>query len=110
MTVALSGFNEATSRVFTNWLAVITDEARKASSEGDIREHLTAETVAESIVGATFGIRLLVNATSGDDLVRRLSRMWEVLLPAIASEDSLPYFREFLAREALRQERNGSPD
>jgi hypothetical protein len=30
--------------------------------------------------------------------------MWEVLLPAIAAESSLPYFREFLAREALRQE------
>lgn len=110
LTVALSGFNEATSRVFTNWLAVMTAEARKASSEGDIREDLTAETVAESIVGATFGIRLLVTATSGDDIGRRLSQMWEVLLPAIASEDSLPYFQEFLAREALRQERTGLPD
>src|SRR5579875_1575903 len=43
LTVALSGFNEATSRVFTNWLAVMTAEARKAGSEGDLREGLTAE-------------------------------------------------------------------
>ncbi len=109
LTVALSGFNEATSRVITNWVAVMTDEARKASSEGDIREELTAETVAESIVAATFGISLLVSATSGEDLVRRLSQMWDVMLPAVASDASLPYFREFLAREALRQERTESP-
>ncbi len=108
LAVALSGFNEAASHVYTNWLAVTADEARKASKEGDIREELSAETVAESIVSATFGIRLLVNATSGNDLIRRLSRMWEVLLPAIAAEASLPYFREFLSREALRQEQPSS--
>jgi AcrR family transcriptional regulator len=108
LTVALSGFNEAASQVFTNWLAVTAGEARKASQEGDLREELTAETVAESIVSATFGIRLLINATSGKDLVRRLSRMWEVLLPAVAAEASLPYFQEFLAREALRQEQPSS--
>jgi AcrR family transcriptional regulator len=108
LTVALSGFNEAASQVFTNWLAVTADEARKAIREGDLREDLTAETVAESIVSAIFGIRLLVNATSGKDLVRRLSRMWEVLLPAIAAEAALPYFEEFLSREALRQEQPSS--
>jgi AcrR family transcriptional regulator len=108
LTVALSGFNEAASQVFTNWLAVTADEARKAIREGDLREDLTAETAAESIVSAIFGIRLLVNATSGKDLVRRLSRMWEVLLPAIAAEAALPYFEEFLAREALRQEQPNS--
>jgi AcrR family transcriptional regulator len=108
LTVALSGFNQATSRVYTNWLAVTTDEARKAAREGDIREELTAETVAESIVSATFGIRLLADAITGDDLIQRLSRMWVVLLPAIAAEGSLPYFREFLAREALRQDQTSS--
>lgn len=108
LTVALSGFNEATSRVYTSWLTVMTDEARKASIEGDIREELTPETVAESILGAAFGIRLLPDAISGDDLIRRLSRMWEVLLPAIAAEASLLYFRQFLAREALRQEKPSS--
>jgi hypothetical protein len=32
----------------------------------------------------------------------RLIHLWEILLPAIVSEESLPYFREFLARESMR--------
>ena len=38
----------------------------------------------------------------GKDLVRRLTQMWELLFPAIVTETSLGYYREFLAREALR--------
>ena len=38
----------------------------------------------------------------GGDHIERLRRMWELLLPAIVTDASLPYFREFLAREALR--------
>lgn len=109
LTVALSGFNDAAARVFTSWLTVMATEARKAGNEGDIREELDPELVAESIVGAAFGIRLLADATSGDDLMRRLSRVWDVLLPAIAADTSLPYFLEFLAREALRQQDRRTP-
>lgn len=102
LTLALGGFNEAASRVYTDWLAVIAAEAGKAIAEGDIRDDLDPEVVAESIVGATFGIRLLSSAKLSDDLIGRLSRMWELLLPSIAADASLAYFREFLAREALR--------
>ena len=59
--------------------------------------------VSESIIGATFGARILCQTTSGgDDLVRRLTQMWELLFPAIVTETSLAYYREFLSREALR--------
>ena len=50
-----------------------------------------------------FGARVLGQTTSGDgDLVRRLTQMWELLFPAIVTETSLGYYREFLSREALR--------
>src|SRR5277367_213620 len=53
--------------------------------------------------GATFGARMIGQATNdGQDLVRRLTQMWELLFPAIVTETSLGYYREFLAREALR--------
>jgi hypothetical protein len=51
-----------------------------------------------------FGAQLLSKAMPGGDHIERLRRMWELLLlPAIVTDASLPYFREFLAREALRR-------
>ena len=41
------------------------------------------------------------------DSIGRVTRMWETLLPAIVVADSLPYFRQFLARDALRYQ-NGT--
>jgi hypothetical protein len=64
------------------------------------------------VVGAMFGTRLLSTATAAkglagydesQELIRRTGRMWDLLLGGIASEVSLPYFRQFLARESLRQ-------
>lgn len=101
LTLALGEFNEAASGVYTNWLEAMAAQARRAIAEGDLREDLDPEMVSESIVGAVFGTLLLPNATSGD-LVARLSRMWEFLLAAVVADAALPYFREFLAREALR--------
>jgi hypothetical protein len=31
-----------------------------------------------------------------------LTQMWELLFPAIVTDSSLAYYREYLAREALR--------
>jgi hypothetical protein len=36
------------------------------------------------------------------DLASRPRQVWELLLAGVATDESLPYFREFLAREALR--------
>jgi hypothetical protein len=43
--------------------------------------------------------------SGGSDLTDRLTRLWQVLLPAIAAEASLLYFREYLARESMRHRR-----
>jgi len=99
----LGGFNDAARRFYGSCLGEMTAQARQASSEGDLRGHLDPDAVGESIVGAMLGAELISNATSGGgDLIRRLIRSWEVLLPAIATDESLPYFREFLARESMR--------
>jgi AcrR family transcriptional regulator len=52
--LALGGFNEAASRVCTNWVEAMAAQGRRAIVEGDLREDLDPETVAESIVGAMF--------------------------------------------------------
>jgi AcrR family transcriptional regulator len=105
LTLAFGRFNDNVGTAYTAyaaWIEVMTAEARRAIAEGDIREELDPLVVSESIIGATFGARMMGQTGDGNDLVRRLTQMWELLFPAIVTETSLGYYREFLAREALR--------
>ncbi len=107
---AFGKFNDATTRVYTNWFEAMTTDARRAITEGDLREELDPKMISESIIAAMFGTRILSQAASGDDLVGRLTRMWELLFPAIVTDASQAYYREFLGREALRHfNRDPSP-
>jgi AcrR family transcriptional regulator len=114
LTLAFGKFNDTTSTgtsytAYAAWIEAMTAEARRAIAEGDIREELDPLVVSESIIGATFGARMMGQTGDGNDLVRRLTQMWELLFPAIVTEASLGYYREFLAREALRHvEHEGS--
>jgi AcrR family transcriptional regulator len=115
LTAALSGFNEAAARFYASLVEQMTTQAQRASAEGDLRKDLDPGEVGESLVGAVFGMRLLCNAIAVDgvvegnggdrsgDFVARTGHVWALLLPGIASDESLPYFRQFLAREALRR-------
>ena len=113
LTAALSGYNEAAGRGYTSWLGEMAAQARRAVAEGDLREDVDPEMVSATLVGAMFGSRLLLIATSRGraglglrvDLNERLSQIWRLLLPGIAADASLPYFSEFLAREAMRHAR-----
>ncbi|OSC40990.1 TetR/AcrR family transcriptional regulator [Mycobacterium decipiens] len=110
LTAALAGFNAAAERFCACWVGEMATEARRAIAQGDLRNDVDPELVSEWIVAAMIGTRLLSNAMRAQggseglvgDISGRLSRIWELLLPTIASEASLPYFRQFLAREAIR--------
>jgi AcrR family transcriptional regulator len=103
LTLAFGKFNNNAGAAYSAWIEAMTAEARRAITEGDIRDELDPQMVSEAIIGATFGARMMGrNTGDGNDLVRRLTQMWELLFPAIITESSLGYYREFLAREALR--------
>jgi AcrR family transcriptional regulator len=115
LTAALSGFNEAATRFCANLIELMAAQARRASAEGDLRRDLDAVSISEAIVGAMFGTRLLCTAIAAkgveghgevggvaDGLAAPPTQFWELILAGIVTEASLPYFREFLAREALR--------
>ena len=111
LTRGLAEFNSAASQVWPSRLDAMTTQVRRASAEGDLREGLDPQMVSESIVNATLGAQLLSNTADGTDHITRLTRSLELLLPAIVADASLAYFREFLAREPLRNSRaSGSPD
>lgn len=68
------------------------------------------DVLSASIVGAISGTRLIATAISshgriGDvtgDPFARLHQLWELLLPGVVAEASLPYFQQFLRREVMR--------
>ncbi len=103
LTLAFGKFNDTAGAAYTAW----TEAMAAQTQQGDRRRRhpirTRPEMVSESIIGATFGARMIGQAMGdGNDLVRRLTQMWELLFPAIVTEASLGYYREFLAREALR--------
>lgn len=99
-----TGINDAAAQVYTSWLAELTEQVGQAAAEGDLRAGLDAKEAAEIILGSMLGAETLSSAITNDgDLRQRVSRTWELLLPAIVSAESMTYFREFLAREALRR-------
>ena len=69
----------------------------------DLREGIDPHVVSESILNAMLGAQLFAKTTDGNDHIKRLTGSLELLLPAIVADTSLAYFREFLARESLRQ-------
>ena len=110
LATALSGFNEAASRFYANLMLETAQEARRAIKEGDLRGGIDPDVLSASIIGTIFGARLVANAISshgriGDiigDPTARLHQIWNLLLPGVVSEASLPYFQQFLRREEMR--------
>lgn len=102
LTFALGEFSATATRVRADWVSEMSTAVRRAAAEGDVRPELDGDSVGEALVAAMFGTQLLNNAPAGADTTTRLSQMWELLLPALTTEASLPYMREFLRREALR--------
>jgi AcrR family transcriptional regulator len=103
LTRALAEFNTTASQVWSSRLDAMATEAGLASAQGDLREGVDPYVVSECILNTMLGAQLLANAADGDDHTKRLTRSLELLLPAIVTDASLAYFREFLARESLRQ-------
>lgn len=98
------GFNPTAKATLQALLDEVNQGVHAAVAEGDLRADIDQEAASATIVGAMLGAELISSALSdGADLRQRFARMWEFFLPTIVAEDSLAYYREFLARQALRQ-------
>jgi len=100
---AFGEFNDVAARTYDGWAAEMTERTRMAMDEGDLRGELDPQAVGETIVAVMLGTELLASATTaGSDVLERVARAWQVLLPALVSPESRAYFEEFLARESMR--------
>lgn len=97
-------FSEVSIITTTAWLDQMAEQVARAQDEGDLRTDIRATVAGEFVVGTMLGTQLLSDAISGGhDLVARTTRMWELVLAAIATEQSRPYLMEFLSRESARR-------
>ncbi len=97
------GFNPAAKQTYAILLEEMTKAISGAIAEGDVRSELDPEQVGSSIVSTLLGAELLSSALAdGEDMRTRLTHTWNVILPAIVAEDSLAYYREFLARQSMQ--------
>jgi AcrR family transcriptional regulator len=97
-------FNPAAKSTFQLLVDEIVERIKTATAEGDLRSTLDAETTGSTIVAGMLGAELLSSALAdGADVRARFARTWELLLPAIVADESQNYYREFLSRQALRQ-------
>lgn len=102
----MGDFADAATRAYSSWLDAMSSKAVLAREQGDLREDVDPRVVAELVITALLGAELIsMPVSGGSDLTDRLTRLWQILLPAIAADASLPYFREYLARESMRHRR-----
>ena len=100
------GFNPAAKQTYATLLDEMTRLTTSAITEGDLRDDVDPEEASNAIIGALLGAELLSSALADSkDLRVRFGKVWAVMLPALISQDSLAYYREFLARQSLRAPR-----
>ncbi|CAN5126541.1 ScbR family autoregulator-binding transcription factor [soil metagenome] len=99
----LGEFNDVVAQSYKGATELVVLQLTAAESDGDLRSSLPSDAVAETLLAAYLGAELLTGpSTSSADLFRRLTRIWDIMLPAIVDTEALPFLRQFLSREALR--------
>jgi AcrR family transcriptional regulator len=101
--VLFAKFNEFAAGYYRGWITETVAQVARAQAEGDVQSELDPEVVGRFIVSALMGVNVIAHAVAdGTDIISRTVQAWEVLLPTLVREEALPYFRQFIARQATR--------
>ncbi|MDN3263000.1 ScbR family autoregulator-binding transcription factor [Streptomyces sp. CSDS2] len=85
LTVEETSFSQSRTAPYQWALDVVENVLREADAGGELLPGTPIPDLAQLIVGSFTGIQLLSNLVSGrDDLLHRVSLMWDLLLPGIA--------------------------
>jgi AcrR family transcriptional regulator len=101
--VTFARFNEFAASQYRGWIAETVEQIRTAQAEGDVRGELDPEAVGRFIVSALMGVHVVSTClVDGADTVPRVLQAWEILIPTLVPEQSVPFFGQFIARQATR--------
>ena len=98
------GFNPAAKATYEALYDALAERVKSAVDEGDLRSDLDAGAIVATVISMMFGAEQVSSAMAdGRDLRQRFAQHWAILLPALVPEESLGYYREFLARQSMRK-------
>ncbi|MDR3661503.1 MAG: ScbR family autoregulator-binding transcription factor [Mycobacterium sp.] len=101
-----AGFNPTARYSYLNFVNQFTSDIKRAEDEGDLRPGTDPVDVAETLVAWILGAELLSSSVSdGQDLRDRFTRQWRVLMPAIATHESLDSYQAFAVTESTNKSR-----
>lgn len=100
---ALGQLSEAGRHGFRERASTFVNGVAGSIRRGDIRDGITPETVGNMVWITVHGCHLLSDAMM-DNVFGRLAESWRMVLPAMVTEESLPYFKQFLTRTAAQFE------
>lgn len=100
LTLEIGSIRGPVQRPYLDWIEAIRNLAARAVDEGDIAADVDVTALARFIVGAFTGVQTLSDVLSGrTDLYTRLSEMWALLLPSVASPHALERVAALAAKE-----------
>ncbi|MFE1547821.1 ScbR family autoregulator-binding transcription factor [Streptomyces sp. NPDC058718] len=89
LTVEQGTFQPHDTDVYDWWLRAFTRDLARAQGAGELREELSPEDVAASVVGSFTGIQMLSHVTCDRrDLRHRLTSWWQQILPGLTTPDA----------------------
>ncbi|SNT42196.1 ScbR family autoregulator-binding transcription factor [Rhodococcoides kyotonense] len=90
LTLDIGSIQPPVQRPYVEWIEQVGELAARAAAEGDLADGVDPKVLATFVVGAFTGVQTLSEVLHGrTDLYARLTEMWQLLLPAVASSDAL---------------------
>lgn len=100
---ALGQLSEEGRNGFRQRATTFVNGVASSIRRSDIRDDITPETVGNMVWISVHGCHLLSDAMI-DNVFSRLAESWRMMLPAMVPQESLSYFKQFLARTAAQFE------
>lgn len=92
LTLERNTFGARVESPYQAWDQVVTQLLEAAQSAGDLSDVAPREAISQFVTSAFTGVQLTSEALFGRaDLLERLTRMWQILLPAIATPEAVAH-------------------
>jgi AcrR family transcriptional regulator len=87
LTFEASAFGHGVREPYSDWIKVLESLAAKAAAAGQLRPGTDPDALARLVVACFTGVQLVSAVmTDRDDVLERISQMWEILLSGIINE------------------------